>query len=216
MEKIVFNSYDHIFWDFDGVIKESFDIKTISFYEMFLPFGEKIASKVKNHHLENSGISRFKKIPLYLKWAGANPDKQTEQEYLNDFKNRVLQNVIDCPWVKGSEFFLKQNPYKQSFHLITATPQDEIEFILLKLGLNANFLDCCGSPLSKNDAIREIILKRGMNRNKCLMIGDAMADLLAAQDNEIDFLLREHAHNLSILLNTHIQYKIKDLKELYG
>ena len=44
-----------IFWDFDGVIKDSVPVKTEAFRKIFLPFGANVAKKVVGHHLENGG-----------------------------------------------------------------------------------------------------------------------------------------------------------------
>jgi len=52
----------NIIFDFDGVICESVDIKTGAFYEMYLPYGEMIAQKVKEHHIQNGGMSRYDKF----------------------------------------------------------------------------------------------------------------------------------------------------------
>ena len=50
-----------IFWDFDGVIADSVNVKTDAFYELYLPYGKNIAEKVKEYHLANGGFS-FQKI----------------------------------------------------------------------------------------------------------------------------------------------------------
>ena len=48
--------YSNIFWDFDGVIKDSMTVKSDAFEQLFLPFGENIAKKVRTHHEANGGI----------------------------------------------------------------------------------------------------------------------------------------------------------------
>ena len=60
-------NYKLIFFDFDGVIKDSNRIKTQAFQELFKEFGNKISSKVVNHHIQNMGISRYDKITYYYK-----------------------------------------------------------------------------------------------------------------------------------------------------
>ena len=57
-----------VFWDFDGVIKDSVGVKSDAFESIFLPFGRDVAAKVREHHEKNGGVSRHKKIPLYLAW----------------------------------------------------------------------------------------------------------------------------------------------------
>ena len=47
--------FELVFWDFDGVIKESVSVKTDAFLELFKPYGSKICEKVKSHHIENGG-----------------------------------------------------------------------------------------------------------------------------------------------------------------
>ena len=66
----------NIFIDFDGVIKESLDIKADAFESLFSKFGNDISQKIRKHHDKNSGISRFEKIPLYLEWAGMDASKE--------------------------------------------------------------------------------------------------------------------------------------------
>ena len=55
-----------IFWDFDGVIKESVSIKTDAFVELFRPYGDDVCTMIKQHNVDKLGMSRFDKIPLYL------------------------------------------------------------------------------------------------------------------------------------------------------
>ena len=38
--------YQAVFWDFDGVIKESIEVKSIAFEQLFMPFGRKISKFV--------------------------------------------------------------------------------------------------------------------------------------------------------------------------
>ena len=59
-----------IFWDFDGVIKDSVVVKSDAFEQLFLPFGDEVAISVREHHEANGGMNRFEKLPIYLKWAG--------------------------------------------------------------------------------------------------------------------------------------------------
>ena len=46
-------SFKTIFWDFDGVIKDSVDVKSDAFKQLFLPFGKDMANRIKEHHLAN-------------------------------------------------------------------------------------------------------------------------------------------------------------------
>jgi len=188
-------SYKLYFWDFDGVIKDSVDVKTQAYFQLFEPFGLDVAEKVRQHHEANGGMSRFDKLPIYLQLAGLEPNKTIVNEYCERFSKQVLQGVIDAPWVAGVEQFLRSNSHQQVFVLVSATPQDELEHILNALDLTKCFAEVYGAPTRKQDAIRNTLLVRGVDAIDSLMIGDAQADLDAAITNQVPFLLRRHSSN---------------------
>lgn len=184
-----------IFWDFDGVIKESVEVKTRAFVQLFQPFGVEVADRVRAHHEANGGMSRFDKLPLYLGWAGIEPTEGRVSSYCKQFSQLVLQGVIDAPWVLGAEDYLRSNPHRQIFVTVSATPQDELEQILQVLDLRKCFADVFGAPTSKKEAISMTLESYNIAPQHCLMIGDAKADWDAAQTNQVPFLLRRHATN---------------------
>ena len=70
MNMNLLNNKRYIFWDFDGVIKDSVEIKSNAYEDLFLQWGELVSDKVRDHHRLNGGMSRFDKIPLYLRKLG--------------------------------------------------------------------------------------------------------------------------------------------------
>ena len=68
--------------------------------------------------------------------------------------------------------------------LVSATPQNELEYIL-----------------------------RALNLAECLMIGDAIADLKASSSNQVPFLLRRHKSNAQIF-NSYLGPSVKDFVKL--
>ena len=187
-----------VFWDFDGVIKDSVEVKTQAYFQLFEPFGSVVAEKVRKHHEVHGGMSRFDKLPIYMQWAGLEPNQSTVSEYCEQFTQRVLQGVIDAPWVAGVERYLCSNSKEQAFILVSATPQDELEHILHVLDLTKCFAEVYGAPISKRDAIGKTLRARGLDARDCLMIGDAQADLDAAVVSHVPFLLRRHSSNTNV------------------
>lgn len=187
-----------IFWDFDGVIKDSIEVKTQAFVKLFQPFGAEIAERVREHHEAHGGMSRFDKLPLYLQWAGEEPSESRVGEFCDQFSLLVLQDVIDSPWVPGVEIYLRTNPHQQIFVLVSATPQEELEQILHALDLTECFAEVFGAPTRKKDAIRLTLAARKLDPHGCLMIGDARADLEAAEANQVPFMLRRHETNSNV------------------
>jgi phosphoglycolate phosphatase-like HAD superfamily hydrolase len=207
------DKYDLIFWDFDGVIKESVSVKTDAYVKLFQPHGSEVCKQIKNHHLANGGMSRFDKIPLYLKWAGLEQNDAEVQNYCDKFSRIVKDKVIASAWVPGVQDFLQSNKEKYIFIMVSATPQDEIEEICNALNLDCVFLKIYGSPASKSESIKISMLHFGVDSSSCVMVGDAQADIDAAQDNNVDFIFRRHQENLRLNINTHIQ-TIENFNEL--
>ncbi len=195
MKKNKIKGYKDIFWDFDGVIKESFDIKTLAFIKLFPKSNEIIKKKIKNHHIKNSGISRFDKIPIYLNWAGITNTAQNKKRYLSKFSSLVQNEVIKAKWVKGVKEYLEANYKQQNFYVVSATPQKEMKDIVKRLDLEKYFKKICGSPKLKNEHIDTIIKEKKLRKKECILIGDSIADLKAAKKNKISFLLRIHNSN---------------------
>jgi len=188
----------YVFWDFDGVIKDSVKVKSDAFKQLFEPFGSLVVNKVKMHHEENGGISRFEKLPLYLNWAGETLSDKLIYEYSTKFSKLVKQKVIDSQWVPGVFDYLEGNYQDRIYFLITATPQNEIVEILHTLGIEHYFNEVVGSPVKKDFAIDKIIRKYSITPDEALMIGDSSSDYEAATSNKVPFLLRRTLLNRSL------------------
>jgi phosphoglycolate phosphatase-like HAD superfamily hydrolase len=183
------SSVEIIFWDFDGVIKESVKIKSNVFKDLFLPYGEHVAKKVCDHHENNGGMSRFKKIPLYLSWTNEPVTTKNIDFFCNDFSSKVVQQVIDSPWAPGVLKHLNSNNKKKHV-LVTATPYNEIKFILKNLNIDFLFDKIYGAPTEKSDAIFNYLKNVNINPEKSIMIGDSESDYRAAIENNIKFVLK--------------------------
>ena len=202
-----------IFWDFDGVIKESINVKTQAFIRLFSVYGKTVAERVRKHHEANGGMSRFEKMPIYLGWAGEEPSVKRQKELCDQFAELVITGVIDAPWVSGVETILRKNPHRQLFFLVSATPQDELETILLSLDLGSCFAEVFGSPISKKSAIQKVLEVHNLRADECLMIGDALADHEAADANQVPFFLRRHETNYAVFA-TYVGPSFKDFNTL--
>ena len=182
--------YKIVFWDFDGVIKDSVSVKTSAFENLFKVYGEDIGRRVREHHIKHSGVSRFEKIPLYLEWSGLPSDSENVQVFCDKFSAEVLQAVVDSEWVPGVREYLEENAERQYFVLTTATPQDEIETILDTIEIRSLFRRVYGAPHSKAAAIETVMNEMSVDPSEACMVGDAEADHAAATGNGIEFILR--------------------------
>lgn len=96
-----YDRYNVIFWDFDGVIKESNQVKANAFINLFETSDIKIKDKIRQYHKANEGISRYEKIPLFLNWAGFDASEEDVKIYCDLFSNMVFEGVVNSPWVPG-------------------------------------------------------------------------------------------------------------------
>ncbi|MBL6992226.1 MAG: HAD family hydrolase [Bacteriovoracaceae bacterium] len=197
-----FTNNKAIFWDFDGVIKDSVGVKSDAFELLFLPFGEEAAKRVRRHHENNGGMSRFDKIPIYLAWAGKDPTQSIVDQYTDKFSQLVKQKVIDSAWVDGIKEYLQENYHKKQFFLVTATPQLEIEYILDQLKIKFYFQKVIGSPISKGKAVESLLKEYDVDPLQALMVGDSISDYEAAESNHVAFVLRRTS------LNEELQQKL--------
>ena len=211
--KIFLNDFQYIFWDFDGVIKDSIELKSNAFFKLFSSFGNDLAIRVRSHHEKNGGLSRFEKLPIYLRWAGENPSDKLISDYCQKFSNIVKQDVIDSEWVPGvHEFIIKKNK-KSLFFIVTAIPQGEIEEILTDLKIMPYFEEVIGAPTKKYEAIMKLLGQYSIKPKDSIMIGDSDSDFYAAKDNSVKFVLRRTKYNINLQKELNC-FKINDFRGL--
>jgi phosphoglycolate phosphatase-like HAD superfamily hydrolase len=203
--------YKIIFWDFDGVIKDSVQVKTNAYLDLFSEADPLTKKKIKEHHLQNGGMSRFIKIPIYMEWNQIEKNDSIVKGYLEKFAKDVAESVISSPWIAGVEEVISKKLDNQIFVIVTGTPQDEIDYIIYNLKLNDKFDRIFGSPSNKADVIKNTLTEYQINRIDALMIGDSESDFIASDKNGIDFLFCETGEE-SEFSKTFIGKRIKDFK----
>ncbi len=187
-----------VFWDFDGVIKDSVMVKSVGYEQLFMSYGESVVEKVRQHHKTHGGVSRYNKIPLYLSWAGEPITADQVQNFCSQFSGLVKQAVIDAPWVPGVREYLQANHTRQYFVLMTATPQEEIEQILQALDITHYFREIHGAPTEKTTVVHDVLEHLHCLSEQALVVGDSDTDISAAEENNVVFLLRRTPFNQSL------------------
>ena len=181
--------------------------------QLFSSYGPEVEEKVRIHHEANGGMSRFKKMPIYLHYAGETFTESRVTELCDAFGKLVFKNVVDCAWVKGAKEYLEQNRYSQNFYLVSATPTEELKNIVHELGITNCFSAIYGAPTTKTDTIQMILQQKEVLPSHAVMIGDAWADLDAALTNNVPFILRRHSSNQSLVAGF-LGHIINDITEL--
>jgi HAD superfamily hydrolase (TIGR01549 family) len=204
----------NIFFDFDGVLAESVNVKTEAFRQLYLPHGKEVAEKVVAHHLANGGVSRYEKVKHYHKeFLGEEIGQEKVMELAQGFANLALRGVIEAHEVKGAnEFLQKYSPYYKCW-IITGTPTGEIREILETKGWDKYFIGSYGSPEKKKHWTEYLLKKYALKKDETVFIGDALADYEAAMHSGLHFILRINDDNAS-LFDFYEGFKVKDMSEL--
>lgn len=180
-----------VFFDFDGVLVESVDIKTEAFAKLFEQEGRPVVEKVVQYHLQHAGVSRFEKFRYIYQEILRRPlAEKVFDELCGEFARLVVDAVVRAPYVKGAKEFLDKNRSKYKIYVVSATPQNEIEEIINRRGLNGCFDGIYGSPVKKIDAVRKVFDEEILKPDQSVYVGDALSDYEAARRNGVKFIAR--------------------------
>ena len=178
-----------IFWDFDGVIADSVDVKTRAFAEMFEPYGEPILKQVIAHHEQHGGISRVEKIDhAYRCFIGQPLSADELEEKCRIFSGIVMQKVVDARLIQGAEETLLALQGQIPMFVISGTPQDELIEICERRNLSRYFRRILGSPIHKAPHVKNLLQEFQLDKTHCVFVGDALTDLQAATDTGTHFI----------------------------
>ena len=188
-----------VFWDFDGVIKESIEAKSNAFKLTFVDSSPETIKKITEHHQKNGGMSRYEKIPLYLEWSKVPNNQENIERYCSKFSKNSRRMVIASPWIEGVLEVISMR-YKNGLTniIITATPQGEMEEIVNILQIDDMFSGIYGSPMSKTNSLKLAISEKKIDYDNSIMIGDAITDYDAAIGNKVKFILRKTEFNSNL------------------
>ena len=214
--KPTYNKLKNIIFDFDGVILDSLDCKTEAFYQMYLPYGEDIANKVRQYHILNGGVSRFEKFKTWHKqYLNVELSEKEIQDLANQFSDLVMENVINSKSIPGAIEFIKRYSKDFNFFIISGTPDDEIKKICEAIGIASHFKEILGSPKNKKTWCNELKTKYDELKNEnTIFLGDALSDFEAAQDNNFFFALRSAEYNESIFSDIQVDVKFQSFNSL--
>jgi len=192
----------NIFFDFDGVIVDSVNIKTEAFKQIYCIYGKEVANKVVKHHINNGGMSRYEKFKFYHSmYLGKILSQEDLNKLVKQFSKIVVNAVIKAPEVKGANDFLKKYYKTYNMFVISATPYNEINYICKKRSLSAYFKEVCGSPNSKTYWSNYLLKKYNFKKEETIFVGDALADYKAAQNTGIQFYLKKDKYNVELFEN---------------
>ena len=178
-----------IFWDFDGVIADSVDVKSGAFEEMFAQYGERILKQVMDHHEQHGGISRVEKIEYYHRHFIGRPLSPADLEAkCSTYAGLVKRKVIAAPLIPGAEAALVSLHQQIPLFIISGTPQEELIEIAEHKNLSRFFKRVLGSPVHKATHVENLLQEFQLDCAHCFFVGDALTDLNAALQTGTRFI----------------------------
>lgn len=207
--------FDCFFFDFDGVIADSLDIKTRAFGDLFNRYGGDIAIRIMKYHKNNGGISRFEKFKyFYEKILDENINSKIINKLDKEYSSLVLGRVVDSSFIAGAMDFIKVlNRKGKACFVISATPQKEINKIVRLKKINHLFRKVVGSPRTKSENLKNLLQDFRIVPGRCIYFGDAKSDYMAAKENRVFFvgIVNKKSRELN---NLRRLIKIKDFHEI--
>ena len=186
--KISNKEYKALFFDFDGVLADSVEVKTKAFAKLFEKFGSEIRAKVVEHHRNNGGMTRRDKFVYYYQsYLKKTLDHVELDQLCSAFSELVVDNVVAAPEIPGAQDFLKQCHNKLDCFVVSATPDEEIRKIAKRRGIDHYFQEILGSSCPKAEHVSALLGKYKLNPAQCMFWGDAGSDYRAAFESGVDF-----------------------------
>lgn len=178
-----------VFFDFDGVICDSVDVKTEAFDRLYADFDDDVRRMVREYHLHHGGVSRYEKIRHFERTIhGQAADDATVDRKAEEFAALVVDAVVDSPYIAGAREALERLKGVCPLFVVSGTPQEELRRIVERRGLTEYFDGVYGSPTTKSDIVAGLLVERGLAAQSTVMVGDAITDFDAARDNGVPFV----------------------------
>jgi len=141
----------NFFFDFDGVILDSLDIKEEGFRKIFINYSHSQVEKLIIYHNNNLGKSRFIKIKyFYNQILKKEISSKMINNYANLFSIIMRKNLNDkSRLISDAINFIKKEYKINNLFIVSGTEDKELKWLCHSLGIKKYFLEICGSPVSK-------------------------------------------------------------------
>ena len=192
MKKNISPKLKAIIFDFDGVICESVEVKTEAFRQLFLDYPKHL-DEIMRYHIINGGIGRFVKFKFIYENILKKELTPQHSEYLGRrFTELAYQGVVDAPFVKGAKEFLDKYHQKILLFVISGTPEDELNDILMARKIGHYFKSAYGTPRTKGELTKLIMHQYHIPSSEIIFVGDSINDFSGAKEAGVRFIGRIH------------------------
>lgn len=179
-----------IFWDFDGVILNSNEVRDMGFEELFKEYTKEQVAALMDFHRTNGGWSRYVKIRyFYEEVLGKSITEEEVNLLAGEFSVIMKKKLVDPSLlIQETVDFIKNNAENYTMYITSGSDQTELRYLCAELGLASYFKSIHGSPKAKIKWVEELIDENQLNKQECVLVGDSINDWEAADKNGIYFM----------------------------
>lgn len=184
------HNYDVYIFDCDGVVLDSNKLKISAMFNALsaLNVDESSIKHCIDYFKNNFGKSRYHHIEYFTNFILSFDDHEKkvvfEKKLLSLFSSQCRVLYFDAPITPGFLDFIDNLNGRK--YIASGSAEDELVDVFEKRNLSKFFIKITGSPTEKSTNIRNILNIE--NTKNAVMVGDALSDLNAAIDNDIDFI----------------------------
>jgi len=179
----------NILFDFDGVILDSMPVREYGFRKIFEEFNDNLVEKLLKYHNDNGGLSRYVKIKYFYEELLNKTISDNEVNIIAEkFSIIMKKELINKRYlILETVEFIKRNYKNYNLHIVSGSDEKELRYLCKELDIEKYFISIYGSPIHKNDLVKNIFNNYKYKQNETILIGDSINDYEASKVNNIDF-----------------------------
>jgi phosphoglycolate phosphatase-like HAD superfamily hydrolase len=183
------DSTDVFFFDCDGVILDSNEVKSSAFSQALPDEPLDLVEKFIRYHKENGGVSRYTKFSHFFREIKRITDFQKEYELaLARYEAITREALLSCPCIPGVMPLLRHlRGSGKRIYVVSGGAENELHEVFAKRNLATYFDGIYGSPKTKIENMATIIETDGCF-DDAIYFGDAKSDYLAAKQYGANFV----------------------------
>lgn len=182
-------SKDAIFWDFDGVILDSMDVREEGFRIVLSEYPLEEIEDMLIFHRKNGGLSRYVKFRYFFESIRGEPVSEDKLQLLfANFTEVMRKSLVSqerlIPEVLN---FISKEYHNIRMHIVSGSDGDELRYLCRNLGISKFFKTIEGSPRAKEELVKDLLDEESYVPSQVCLVGDSHNDYEAARHNGIFF-----------------------------
>jgi phosphoglycolate phosphatase-like HAD superfamily hydrolase len=213
-----------VIFDCDGVllISNRMKIRVFCSASHEAGFSEEHVTAFRRHVAGNFGTSRRRLFEWLVQTAGAPREGVDVESLVQGYASGLYSAYVRCPTTPGMLGVLDRiRDAGIPMFIVSGSDQTELRSVMKEKGLDGYFVDILGSPTGKPAHIEAIAERLGIDeaaRGSLMFVGDAEADLRAADATGTRFVYMDHYSTAKPGMRAHWAgrgfERIRDLREL--